>query len=207
MPTTHNAKGTGRVVHSFLTYLNHFAAWSFHAFPCNLSEDFPYTPDTTAVASLQDLACCITVQPGLKVKLTWDALNISVIAHLAANENENLIVKFMKAYSFTVIQDHTVVLGKSMYAWVPLISTASIQVKERQCDAPVGCIYYSQGTGNKMIIQYSEVTKDIKMSVLGEVKAQYAMQLKQVRKAVLKNTFAANKKNIMIKVEVIPYGA
>ncbi|KAG8213831.1 hypothetical protein J3R82DRAFT_10554 [Butyriboletus roseoflavus] len=99
------------------------------------------------------------------------------------------------------------VSGESMYAWVPLISTAPVQVKERQCDTPVGCIRYSQDTGNKMIIQYGEVTEDIETPVLGEVKAQYAPQLKQVGQAVLANTFAAVKRNILIKVKIVPYGA
>ncbi|KAI0686717.1 hypothetical protein BC835DRAFT_1417843 [Cytidiella melzeri] len=82
-----------------------------------------------------------------------------------------------------------------------------VQVKKRQCNAPVGCIRYSQGTGNKMIIQYGEITEDIKTPVLGEVKAQYAPQLKQVGQAVLANTFAAKKKNIMVKVKIVTYRA
>ncbi|KAG8213830.1 hypothetical protein J3R82DRAFT_10553 [Butyriboletus roseoflavus] len=92
MPTAKDAKDAGRVVRSFLMYLNRLAAWSFHIFPWYLGKDLTYVPDATAIASLQNLSHHITVKPGLKAKLTWEALDILVIACLAANENEKLII-------------------------------------------------------------------------------------------------------------------
>ncbi|KAI0695712.1 hypothetical protein BC835DRAFT_1414685 [Cytidiella melzeri] len=200
-----------------------FAAWSFHAFPWGLGKDLTYVPNMTAVASLQDLSRWVTVLPGLKARLTWGKLNILVIAHLAANENDKLIVEFMKICLSLIVIRHCYqcYVGLHLHChsrshrgfrriYVHLGSThlhSPVQVKKRQCNAPVGCIRYSQGTGNKMIIQYGEITEDIKTPVLGEVKAQYAPQLKQVGQAVLANTFAAKKKNIMVKVKIVTYRA
>jgi len=64
-----------------------------------------------------------------------------------------------------------------------------VAVKERQCDAPIGRIRYSQGTGNKIVIQYGEVTEDIETPVLGEILPQYHQQLAEVGRAVLTSTF------------------
>jgi hypothetical protein len=74
-------------------------------------------------------------------------------------------------------------------------------VKERQCDAPIGRIRFSQGTGQKFIIQYGEVTEDIETPVLGEIPPEYRDQLADVGRAVLKSTFD-NKEPIWLKVEL-----
>ncbi|MCZ7503073.1 hypothetical protein O8C52_26395, partial [Agrobacterium rhizogenes] len=98
-------------------------------------------------------------------------------------------------------QDHAVVSGESMYAWAPVVSTAKVNVKERQCDAPVGRIRYSQGTGNKVIVQYGEVTEDIATPVLGEILPEYADDIYKVGRAVLESNFG-DKKPIMLTIEL-----
>ncbi|MCZ7483886.1 hypothetical protein O8C22_24785, partial [Agrobacterium rhizogenes] len=97
-------------------------------------------------------------------------------------------------------QDHAVVSGESMYAWAPVVSTAKVNVKERQCDAPVGRIRYSQGTGNKVIVQYGEVTEDIATPVLGEILPEYADDIYKVGRAVLEATFLT-KELFFLKME------
>ncbi|MCZ7859321.1 hypothetical protein O9X81_22245, partial [Agrobacterium salinitolerans] len=99
-----------------------------------------------------------------------------------------------------VRQDHAVVSGESMYAWAPVVSTAKVNVKERQCDAPVGRIRYSQGTGNKVIVQYGEVTEDIATPVLGEILPEYADDIYKVGRAVLEATFLT-KELFFLKME------
>jgi putative NIF3 family GTP cyclohydrolase 1 type 2 len=89
-----------------------------------------------------------------------------------------------------------------MYAWAPIVSTAPIQVKERQCDAPIGRIRYSQGSGNKVIVQYGTVTEDVETPVLGEIPCEFAAQLAEVGRAVLESTFQT-KENIMLTIELI----
>lgn len=98
--------------------------------------------------------------------------------------------------------DHAVVCGASMYAWAPVVSTSPVHVKERQCDAPVGRIRFSQGTGQKIIVQYGEVTEDIESPVLGEVLPQYAAMIVQVGAAVLKSTMET-KEIIRLTMELI----
>ncbi|MCM2471857.1 hypothetical protein HGO35_24555, partial [Agrobacterium vitis] len=44
-------------------------------------------------------------------------------------------------------------------------------------------------TGNKVIVQYGEVTEDIATPVLGEILPQYAEDLAKVGQAVLESTF------------------
>ncbi|MED6125541.1 hypothetical protein PIB30_069453, partial [Stylosanthes scabra] len=103
---------------------------------------------------------------------------------------------------FTVLQDHAVVSGESMYAWAPVISTAPVHVKERQCDAPVGRIRYSQATGNKIIVQYGEVSEDIGTPVLGEIMAEYQDKLREVGREVRKSTFQT-KEIILLTIETM----
>ncbi|KAJ7770518.1 rcorf13 [Mycena metata] len=192
-------------VRAFLGYLNCLTAWSFHTFAWGLGgKSLVYTPpDANTLVSMADLSRRVAVQPtGLRAKLTWQPLNISVVALLATEENPELVGDLVAALPFTVLQDHAVVSGQSMYAWAPIISTAPVQVKERQCDAPIGRIRYSQGTGNKVIIQYGIVTEDVATPVLGEILPEFKEQLAEVGRAVLESTFQT-KDNIMLTIELM----
>ncbi|MED6167520.1 hypothetical protein PIB30_003492 [Stylosanthes scabra] len=125
-----------------------------------------------------------------------------VVATLATNENPELCNDVLKELPFTVVQDHAVVSGESMYAWAPVISTAPVHVKERHTDAPVGRIRYSQATGNKIIVQYGEMTEDIETPVLGEIMPQYLDKLLEVGRAVWKSTFHT-KEIILLTIETM----
>jgi hypothetical protein len=101
-------------VRAFLRYLNCLTAWSFHMFVWGIGGDnLLYTPsDADTLVSVPDLSRRVAVQPtGLRAKLTWQPLNISVMALLATQENPELVRDFVEALPFTVLQDHAVVSG------------------------------------------------------------------------------------------------
>lgn len=188
-------------VRAFLAYTNQLAAWSFHYFPWGLGKHFTYEGEVQIPETLVDLSKRVRINNGRKIRLTWQPLGIAVDAMLATEENPELCNDLIQALPFTVIQDHAVVSGQSMYAWTPLISTAPVHVKERQCDAPIGRIRFSQGTGQKIIVQYGEVTEDIATPVLGEVLPQFAAQLEEVGRRVWESTFDT-KEPIWLTVEL-----
>lgn len=202
LPTASNREEAVNAVKAFLGYLNRLAAWSFHYFPWSIGKHLTYDTPEGSIAALADPARRVKITNGKKIKLTWQPLGISVIAHLATNENPELCDDIIAALPFTVVQDHAVVSGESMYAWAPVVSTAKVHVKERQCDAPVGRIRYSQGTGNKVIVQYGEVTEDIETPVLGEILPEYADAIYKVGRAVLDSNFG-DKTPIMLTVELL----
>jgi len=188
-------------VRAFCAYTNKLAGWSFHYFPWGLGKHFTYDGDTQAPESIADPARRVQIRDGRRIRLTWEPLGISVDAVLATKENPELCDDVLKALPFTIIQDHAVVSGQSIYAWTPVVSTAPVQVKERQCDAPVGRIRFSQGTGQKFIVQYGDVTEDIATPVLGEVLAEHADRLAEVGRRVWESTFET-KELIWLKVEL-----
>ncbi|EHJ95590.1 hypothetical protein [Agrobacterium tumefaciens] len=201
LPTATSREEAVEAVKAFLGYLNRLAAWSFHYFPWSIGKHLTYETPEGAIAALADHSRRVKISDGKKVRMTWEPLGISVIAYLATNENPELCNDVIQALPFTVVQDHAVVSGESMYAWAPVVSTAKVNVKERQCDAPVGRIRYSQGTGNKVIVQYGEVTEDIATPVLGEILPEYAGELYKVGRAVLESNFG-DKTPIMLTVEL-----
>lgn len=200
LPTASSREEAIEAVRAFLGYLNRLAAWSFHYFPWDIGKHLTYTAPEGSVAALADLSRRVHIADGQKVRLTWQPLGISVIAVFATKENPELCDDVLSQLPFTVVQDHAVVSGESMYAWAPVVSTSPVHVKERQCDAPVGRIRYSQGTGNKLIVQYGEVTEDIETPVLGEILPEYRDLLTEVGRAVLKSTFET-KEPVFLTVE------
>ncbi|KAL3512628.1 hypothetical protein ACH5RR_025345 [Cinchona calisaya] len=203
LPSASTRQQAVEAVRNFCAYTNLLAAWSFHYFPWNLGEQFRY--DNRAQLHVhdtpRDLTRRVQISSGTQIMLTWEPLGISVNAFLATNENPELCDDIIRVLPFRVLQDHAVVSGKSMYAWAPVVSTAPVRVKERQCDAPKGRIRFSQGTGNKLIIQYGEVTEDIETPVLGEIVPEHWDRLDEVGRRVLQSTFDT-KELIWVKVEI-----
>ncbi|EIF30500.1 hypothetical protein BCh11DRAFT_05991 [Burkholderia sp. Ch1-1] len=189
---------------AFTAYTNRLQAWSFHYFPWGLGKHFRYDEARLQdaplpVADLGATRACIT--RGQRIRISWEPLGITVNATLASEENPELCGDVVAALPFTVIQDHAVVTGESMYAWTPVLSTAPIHLRERICDAPVGRLRYSQSTGQKFIVQYGPTTEDLSQPVLGEIDAADAGKLEQVGRAVWDSTFD-NKKLIWMTVEL-----
>nr|CAB65900.1 cucumopine synthase [Rhizobium rhizogenes] len=200
LPTAGSRDEAVEAVKAFLGYLNRLAAWSFHYFPWSIGKHLTYeTPEVPSRPWPIPLGVfrSATVKryglPGSR----WASASLPISRR---TENPELCNDLIQALPFTVVQDHAVVSGESMYAWAPVVSTAKVNVKERQCDAPVGRIRYSQGTGNKVIVQYGEVTEDIATPVLGEILPEYADDIYKVGRAVLEATFLT-KELFFLKME------
>ncbi|KAF8736273.1 hypothetical protein AX14_000584 [Amanita brunnescens Koide BX004] len=171
-------------VRTYYAYTNQLVAWSFHYFPWNLGAQFIYQNPDHPATSLTDLSRRVHVREGRRIKLTWEPIGITADACLAINENRELCNDVIAALPFTVLQDHAVVSGESIYAWTPVVSTSKIQT-----------------SGNKLIVQYGVVTEDIESPVLGEVVPEHVDRLTEVGRRVLQSTFET-KELIWLKVEL-----
>ncbi|MCC6304644.1 MAG: hypothetical protein IT545_05540 [Rhodobacteraceae bacterium] len=176
-------------VRAFCMYTNRLAAWSFHYFPWGLGKQFTYANPEEPAPSMADPSRRVHIRDGRRVRLTWEPIGVSVDAWLASRENPELVQDILAALPFSIIQDHAVVTGESIYAWTPLLSTAPIRVRERICDAPKGRIRFSQSTGQKLIVQYGPTTEDLAQPVLGEVVPEHADRLDLVGRKVWESTF------------------
>ncbi|MGW4795437.1 cucumopine synthase-related protein [Nonomuraea sp. NPDC004297] len=171
-------------------YVNRLTAWSHHYFPWDQGERYRYDeapPEAAAPAGADPHASASTRR--VPLRLSWQPLGIEVRAELFADLNEELCQDFLSALPFTVLQDHAVVTGQSMYAWTPLVTLAAAPVVERICDAPVGRLRYSQATGNKLVLQYGHTTETLSVPVLGQVHPDDTATLDDVGRAVWKSTF------------------
>ena len=181
-------------------YLNWMSAWSF---PWSASKHLTYQAPEAPMPVAVDLSRRAKIdESGPKVKLTWQPLNITVIAFLASNENPEIVNDFLRVLPFTVMQDHGVVSGEIIFAWAPLVTTAQPRLLERLCDAPVGRINFSHVTGQKVIINYGKVTEDLSLPVLGEILPEYKDQLAEVGRRVLRSTFET-KEDITLTMELV----
>lgn len=188
------------LIRAFTAYTNRLQAWSFHYFPWSLGRHFQYKDLEAPKPVIPDPNGRVRIRSGRPIRITWRPLGITVDAVLASSENPGLCADLEAALPFTVIQDHAVVSGKTMYAWAPLVSTAPVAVRERICDAPAGRIRFSQATGQKIIFQYGAATEDLAIPVLGEVLEKDTHKLTELGPQVWKSTFET-KEPIWITVE------
>ncbi len=103
------------------------------------------------------------------VRMHWPQLKTAIRMMLADKENPELADEFWQSLPFRCVQEHGVVTGKILYCWVPMISIAPVRYSEWHSKARVGRVFYSQGTGNKVIVNYGRATEDIGAPVLGAV--------------------------------------
>lgn len=199
--TASDRQAVNAALEAFTAYTNRLAAWSFHYFPWGLGKHFKYAAPDTGTPAIADPSRRVAVTDGQRIKLTWEPLGVTVHALLATSENPELCADVLKAMPFTILQDHAVVTGESMYAWTPLVSTAPIRVRERICDAPKGRLRFSQSTGQKFIVQYGPTTEDLAQPVLGQILGDDAAKLDAVGEAVWRSTFET-KELIWLTVEV-----
>ncbi|MGO4706802.1 hypothetical protein AB4072_13620 [Microvirga sp. 2MCAF38] len=202
LETTKSREDVVAAIKAFTAYTNRLAAWSFHYFPWGLGTQFQYKDPEVPAPSITDLNRRVHIKDGQRIRLTWQPLGISVEAVLATQENPELCRDLLEALPFSIIQDHAVVTGESMYAWTPIVSTAPIHVRERICDAPQGRLRFSQSTGQKFIVQYGPTTEDLAQPVLGEILGEDAKKLPEVGKAVWRSTFET-KELIWLTVEKV----
>jgi hypothetical protein len=171
-------------------YANRLNSWSFHYFPWALGEQFRYTGEDVPELSTPDVQTPGAIEPrGPTIRLTWQPLNVSVRATLAAEQNPELCQELLAALPLTVLQDHAVVAGESMFAWTPLVSTATVAVRERICDAPVGRMRYQFATGQKVVVAYGQTRETAAAPVLGQVHADDVPLLPEVGRRVAESTF------------------
>lgn len=174
-------------------YVNRLTAWSHHCFPWDIGASLRYQSENSTAPPHGTPPEAPTPEgdPGRRIplRLRWDPLGVEISAYLATDLNEQLCDDVIRALPFTVLQDHAVVSGKSMYAWAPLVSVAPTPVTERICDAPVGRLRFSQATGNKLIIQYGTTTEPLRVPVLGMVAEPDRGKLDAVGRAVWESTF------------------
>jgi len=193
------------VLSELAEYVNRLTAWSHHYFPWSLGAGYRYQAAEGAVAPRPDAPAVPQAQGDpsrrVPVRLAWEPLGIEVVAELATDLNERLCADFMAALPFTVLQDHAVVSGRSMYAWAPLVSVAPTPVTERICDAPTGRLRFSQATGNKLVIQYGTTTETLSVPVLGMVSEGDLDSIDKVGHAVWDSTFHT-KESIWLTAEL-----
>jgi cucumopine synthase-like protein len=174
------------VLTAFTGYVNRLVAWSHHYFPWHLGDHYPYPAGVDSPLPKPQVS---REGRGVPIRLSWQPSGIEVIAALSSDLNERLCSDFLAALPFTVLQDHAMVTGESMYAWTPLVNLAPVRVTERICDAPIGRLRYSQATGNKLVVQYGPTTETLRAPVLGQVRAEDLGKLRDVGKAVWDSNF------------------
>ena len=119
--------------------------------------------------------------------IEWPQLDVRVEAVLEDVRNAELIKEIWENLPMEAVQEHAAVTGKSMYAWVPMVSTAPIPFEVRIKDTPPGVVSYSQKTGNKMIIRYGKVTEDLMTPIVGFIDQKWVPDLEKVGEAVWNN--------------------
>ena len=119
--------------------------------------------------------------------IEWPELDVKVEAILEDVSNAELINEIWAQLPMVAVQEHAAVTGKSMYAWVPMVSTAEIPFQMRIKDTPPGVVSYSQKTGNKMVVRYGKVTEDLMTPIVGFIDQKYVPELEKVGTAVWNN--------------------
>ena len=119
--------------------------------------------------------------------IEWPELDVKVEAVLEDVRNAELIDEIWANLPMVAVQEHAAVTGKSMYAWVPMISSAPIPYQMRIKDTPPGVVSYSQKTGNKMVVRYGKVTEDLMTPIVGFIDPKEVPKLDKVGEAVWNN--------------------
>lgn len=140
-----------------------------------------------------------------QILLEWPDLQLSAVAELADDKNPELCDDLWNALPLCSIMNNAVITDGSMYCWLPLLSFAPIHFKERIDQAPVGRLRYSQATGNKLIVQYSQCYEDVNGTVLGAVIPEHVDIIKQVGEKARESIFMT-KQELHIKVSRLDGG-
>ncbi len=191
-----------RCLSAYVIYVNRLYAWAYHYFPWNLGENFKYEQEgkvehnTDSYSSPRPLTF-----DGPSIRLTWMELGISARAVLAASLNPELVEDFLAAVPFTILQQHPMVTGESIFAWgAPIATTAKVHVREEIRLAPKGRLRFSQRTGQKLVVQYGTTTETILAPVLGTIIAEDVDVLDRVGAAVWDSTYRS-KTPIFLHIE------
>ena len=125
--------------------------------------------------------------------IEWPDFDVKVEAVLEDERNPELIKDIWDNLPMTSIQEHAMVTGKSMYAWVPMISFAPVHFEMRIKDTPPGVVSFSQKTGTKMVVRYGKVTEDLMTPIVGFIPPEQVPGVEKVGDAVYKNYYGEKK--------------
>lgn len=195
-----NATEIEAMLAAYLLYANRLYCWVYHYFPWNMGEHFKYRDLEPSELVPSSPPADIIEPSDTYIRLTWEPLGISVKAWLAVEQNPELCNDLLAALPFTVLQEHPMVTGDSIFAWAPMTSTAPVHVKEEIRKAPLGRLRFSQRTGQKIIVQYGPTKETIFAPVLGGVCEEDIGKLATVGPAAWDATYR-NKNLLWLTVE------
>ena len=104
-------------------------------------------------------------------------------------ENKELCDEVWNALPFSAVQEHGMVSGDLIYCWVPIVSLAKTRKSYLHTESPIGCVSYSQRTGNKSLIKYGECSEDLSAPVLGQIAEKDLEKLAFISREVWFNYF------------------
>jgi hypothetical protein len=189
-------------------YANLLTGWSHHYFPWGVGAGMRYAEASEAPSGGSALSTAVastdapTGFEGPRIEITWEPVGVRAEAVLASSLNPELVEEFISALPFTILQEHALVSGESMFAWTPLVSTAPVRHNERICDAPIGRLRYSQNSGQKFIVQYGLTTENLAAPVLGQIIPEHRAGLAAVGEAAWRNTLDRHE-DIWVSVRLV----
>ncbi|MEA4848875.1 MAG: hypothetical protein VB106_16710 [Clostridiaceae bacterium] len=130
--------------------------------------------------------------------IEWPELGQKVKASLCYKENPGLCQEIWNALPMESIQNHASSSGSGIFAWVPLVSHATVQTYENIKDAPVGRMRYLFTTGNKISIQYGPCSEDKMAPMLGMVDKEDVFKLPAIGAAIW-NAFMLTKQPVHVR--------
>ena len=130
---------------------------------------------------------------GRVVKVSWPEVGVSTTFELEDDLNRELCDDFWSALPFTSVQEMGLVNPGIIYTWVPTVNFSKINKTVLHSQAPRGCVTYSQGTGNKVIIKYGVCTEDCPAPVLGQVAEGGVEVIEKIGNLIWENYFLDKK--------------
>ncbi|HNZ08281.1 MAG TPA: hypothetical protein PLI88_01635 [Bacillota bacterium] len=127
-----------------------------------------------------------------KIHVKFPEFQVNLVIEMD-ERNKALCDEVWEALPFDGVQEHSMVSGQSMYAWVPMISTAKVPVKMLRTEAPIGWCAFNQGTGNKISMKYGDLSEDLYGNSLGFIPQEYHGVLKMIGREIWANYFGDKK--------------
>lgn len=137
-----------------------------------------------------------------KICMETPALNSRILIDLLEEENPELVDEVWGELPFTCVWEHAMVSDKSIYCWVPMISLSPSRKVLLHTEAPVGCVQYSQRTGNKLLFKYGPLNEDLGAPVIGTVSQEYLPELERLGEEIW-NNYYLNKEIIQVRFEAV----
>jgi hypothetical protein len=121
--------------------------------------------------------------------ISWPDVGFDVTVDLESEKNPNLIDEIWNNLPMAGVQEHSMVTGKSMYTWVPMVSVAPVEYTMRIHETPPGTVSFSQKTGNKMIVRYGRTTEDLDTPIVGFVRREDLGKINEIGERAWQSTY------------------